>query len=101
MQFADFTELSGTELCYPPEYFKTKCYNGEELDFWGAALVLYSIVECICEPFETANDVMHKKLLLCNNKTSKHYKDFIQGALCKHRERRFNFETVWHQTWMR
>ena len=99
MQPADFTRLSGTISCYPPEYFETKRYNGKELDFWGAALVLYEIVEG-SSPFETADDIMNKPLSL-RKSYSNSYKFFILGALDKKREKRFNFEMVWDHIWMR
>ena len=99
MQSADFTVFSGTETCYPPEWFKNNRYKGEELDFWGAALVLYKIIEGIIDPFITADDIMHKPLPL-NKSYTYSFKFFILGALDKHREMRIKFETVWDEHWM-
>ena len=86
MQSADFTVFSGTETCYPPEWFKNNRYSGEELDFWDAALVLYKIIEGN-DLFITANDMMHKPLPL-NKSCLNTYKFFFLDTLDKKCEKK-------------
>ena len=93
----DFDELIGTELYYPPEFFTHKRYNGEDLDLWGAALVLYEMVEGVMA-FETTEEIAHKKLVF-RKESSAMFRFFIKLALHKNRKCRLNKRTIWDHKW--
>ena len=97
-QSDDFSSFSGTPTYYPPEFFTTGRYNGEELDFWGATLVLYMMIEGT-NAFENKEEVVNKKLIV-NRECSLLLRLFFYGALHKQRERRLNFYTVWDHHWL-
>ena len=99
MQADEFRFLSGTELFYPPEYFKFRCYKGEDLDFWSATLVLYTMVEGT-QAFRTTGEIVFKQLYFHKTYTSMSYKEFIRQALHKIRTYRLNFDSIWHSTWL-
>ena len=99
LQAEYFRHLSGTKSFYPPEYFKTGCYKGEDLDFWGASLVLYMMVERT-EAFQTPEEVVCKQLTINNNSTSLSYKRFIYQALHKEPAVRLNYKAIWNTVWL-
>ena len=99
LQAEYFTDLSGTKLCYPPEYFKTRRYRGEDLDFWGATLVLYMMVEGTIA-FKTPEEIVNKQLTI-NSSSSLSYKTFIYQALHKEPTIRLNYNTIWNPVWLR
>ena len=96
-QHTDFDELIGTELYYPPEFFTHKHYNGEDLDFWGSALVLYEMVEGVMA-FETTEEIVHKKLVFCKE-SSAMFRFFIKQALHKIHKCRLNKRTIFNHEW--
>ena len=98
-QCSDFDQFSGTKLYYPPEYFTHKRYSGEHLDFWGATLVLYEMVEGV-RAFRFTDEITDDQPLF-HKETSSLYKKFIDLALQKDRSNRLDIGTVWTQLWMK
>ena len=98
-QCSDFDQFSGTKLYYPPEYFTHKRYSGEHLDFWGASLVLYEMVEGV-RAFRFTDEITDDQPLF-HKETSSLYKKFIDEALEKDRSNRLDIGTVWSQLWMK
>ena len=94
----EFDQLKGTKLFYPPEYFLHKRYTGEHLDFWGATLVLYEMVEDVMA-FRFTDEIIDEQPPF-HKDTSLLYKDFIDQALHKDRANRLDVTTVWTQPWI-
>ena len=99
LQAGYFRDLSGTEVFYPPEYFTTGCYKGEDLDFWGASLVLYMMVEGT-KAFKTPEEVVYKALNINNISTSFPFRNFIYQALDKDPAYRLNYNTILNTVWL-
>ena len=51
-----FTEMAGTVLHCPPEYFLSKSYRGKHADAWALGLVLYSLVTDVYS-FHTVDEI--------------------------------------------
>ena len=76
---------------YPPEYFNTKRYNGEQLDFWGANLVLHMMVD----GNKAFRNPMEKKQVYCGD-LSLQLRSYLDEALHKDRFERLNKRSVWN-----
>ena len=84
-------------MFYPPEFFTHKRYNGEDLDIWRAALVLYEMVEGVMA-FKTTEEIVEKKLVFCKESPVM-FQFFLDLALHKNRKYRLNKKTVWRHNW--
>ena len=85
-------------MYYLPEFFTHKRYNGENLDIWGAALVLYEMVEGVMA-FETTEEIIHKKPVF-SKESSAQFKLFLDLALHKDPKCRLSYRTVWDHNWL-
>ena len=70
------------------------------MDFWGATLVLYEMVEGV-RAFRFTDEITDDMFPLFHKETSSLYKKFIDEALQKDRSNRLDIGTVWSQLWMK
>ena len=94
-QVHNYTEFSGTKNCYPPEYWTQGSYNGEQLDKWGAALVLYFISEGRIA-FRNECEVVNKPVMFYNPNNSKMYHDLLSRLLTKDPAARLCYNVTQH-----
>ena len=81
-------------LYHSPEFFNTKRYNDEQLDFWGANLVLYMMVEGN-KAFRNPMEIIKKKQVYCGDLPLQ-LRSYLDEALHKDRFERLNKRSVWN-----
>ena len=90
--------MSGTENCYPPEFFTGGVTTGEDLDRWCVALVLYTMIECSIA-FKTPQEIVFNSPILSNG-FSPAFLDLITSMLHKNPQRRLNYEELIAHPWI-
>ena len=75
-----------------------KRYRGADVDMWGAALVLYQMVEGV-KAFETTQEIVSKSLEF-RVESSESYKDFLRNMLEKDRFKRTHSYYLRHHQFM-
>ena len=95
------TEFSGTKQWFPPEYFVHRRYLGEDVDLWGAGLLVNFCLEGTC-PFNDEVEVVHKDLIFgTRQQISWNCVDFQDRISSKEVNVRLKRDQIKHHPWFR
>lgn len=90
-QVEDFTQLSGTEQQFPPEYFIDKRYRGRTLDLWCLGQILYFLVEKFY-PFNSTKQIIECRPAF--GKARGNVRDLLRKMLHEDEKKRLSLEEI-------
>ena len=92
-------EFAGTPEFYPPEWFKSRRYNGRLLDTWSLGVLLYTMIESEV-PFKEHEDII-KCNLQFKTRSSRLCRKFIREMLDVDEKKRIRLDDILSHPWMK
>lgn len=98
---ADYLEFAGTPEFYPPEWFKSRRYNGRLLDTWSLGVLLYTMIESEV-PFKERADICKCNLQFKRStRSSSLCRKFIREMLDVDEKKRIRLDDILSHPWMK